>query len=289
MKATQISERGFVFTFEDPYLTNVLVNAGEERIFVCDTFCGPESMSRVSEYLQQEGYRDLPTIVFNSHSHYDHIWGNSFFNGLPIIGHNDCRRLIEKEGQKALVDYKSHMKGEVVLVTPNITFAKRILFPEDEIEFFHSPGHTIDSASCYDHKDKVLFVSDNVESPLPHICQPDLGLYLETLGGCLDRDWNVLVTGHDPIMKEDGLLRQNLDYLTRLKSWTIQLSKMPPAAHHQHLYNILLLEQMVEGSGLEDSMIMHFDDVINYLSSKETTVHENELLKQLKSVTRKKR
>jgi glyoxylase-like metal-dependent hydrolase (beta-lactamase superfamily II) len=231
MKATQIGERGWVFAFEDPYLTNVLVIIGDKRVFVCDTFCGPDSMKTVVDYLQQQGHGSLPMVVFNSHSHYDHIWGNSFFEGAPIISQRESTRLIDVEGPQALLDYAAHKKGDVRLVKPNT------------VEFFHSPGHTIDSASCYDSRDKVLFVSDNVESTMPYLYQSNLLLYIETMKGYLQRDWNFLVTGHDPVSQDSDLVRSNLDYLLKVKDWTLKIEDLPVKARIHHFNNIATPQQ----------------------------------------------
>ncbi|MHA2068896.1 MAG: MBL fold metallo-hydrolase [Candidatus Thorarchaeota archaeon] len=283
---SQIGLRGLVFSFEDPYLTNVYVIIGDKRIFVCDTFCGPESMKAVTDHLQGQGHKDLPFTIFNSHSHYDHIWGNSFFENAQILSHHKCPELIEKEGSRALLDYATHMKGDVQLVSPNTTFGYRVTFTEEEVEFFHSPGHTPDSASCYDHKDRVLFVSDNVESPLPYLYQANLHRYQETLKRYLDIDWNFLVTGHDPISKDDSLIRENLEYISKLNDWTLPLKDLSTKAHQQHFHNILFLGNQLEN--LSGAAVAHFEDAIDYLASLDETAHSLDLQKQLTSVIRKK-
>jgi glyoxylase-like metal-dependent hydrolase (beta-lactamase superfamily II) len=284
MKVIQIGQRGLLFAFEDPFLTNVHVIIGDKRIFVCDTFCGPESMRSVKDYLQQQGYKDLPAIVFNSHSHYDHIWGNSLFEGAYIVSHHECPVLIDREGPKALLDYATHMKGDVQLVLPNTTFEKRLVFAEEEVEFFHSPGHTIDSASCYDHRDKVLFVSDNVESLLPYLYQPDLQLYLDTLKGYLEREWNFLVTGHDPVSKVDELVRSNLDYLMEVNNWTLDIEDLPGEARIHHIHNIATIGEEIEARNRSSEMVKHFQDAIDYLASQDETDQTKELQKRLESV-----
>ncbi|MHA2003891.1 MAG: MBL fold metallo-hydrolase [Candidatus Thorarchaeota archaeon] len=284
MKATQIGERGWVFAFEDPYLTNVLVIIGDKRVFVCDTFCGPDSMKTVVDYLQQQGHGSLPMVVFNSHSHYDHIWGNSFFEGAPIISQRESTRLIDVEGPQALLDYAAHKKGDVRLVKPNTTFEKRISFIEEGVEFFHSPGHTIDSASCYDSRDKVLFVSDNVESTMPYLYQSNLLLYIETMKGYLHRDWNFLVTGHDPVSQDNDLVRSNLDYLLKVKDWTLKIEDLPVKARIHHFNNIATISEEMEERDRSKEMVSHFQSAIDYLSSQDETAQTKELQKRLQSI-----
>jgi len=287
VRVSQIGKRGLVFAFEDPYPTNVYVIIGDKQLFVCDTFCGPESMKDVADYLDKHGHKDLPAVVFNSHSHYDHIWGNSFFGNVLILSHHECPRLIEQEGPKALLDYQLHMEGDVELVLPNTTFSSRVLFAEEEVEFFHSPGHTVDSSSCYDHKDRILFVSDNIESPLPYLYQPDLQQYIDTLNGYLNRSWNFLVAGHDPVSGNDSLIHENRDYLIKLKDWTLLFSDLPERAHQQHLQNILFLAEMIEADTRSDKMVVHFEDAINHLKSINETARTKQLQHKLELVIRK--
>jgi cyclase len=286
MKVTQVGQRGLVFGFEDPFFTNVYVILGDSRVFVCDTFCGPNSMKEVVDYLDQQEHKSLPIVVFNSHSHYDHVWGNSYFEGVPIISHHECPSLIDSEGPQALLDYAAHMKGDVSLVTPNTTFEKRLVFAEEEVEFFHSPGHTIDSSSCYDRRDKVLFVSDNVESAMPYLYQSNLQLYIDTMEGYLEREWEFVVAGHDPVLKDDGLVRGNLDYLLKVRNWSLDIEDLPVEARIYHLHNIATIGEMVEARDRSKEMLAHFQNAIDYLASQDETDQTKELQKRMESVIR---
>lgn len=284
MKLTQAGKRGLVFGFEDPFFTNVYVIVGDKRVFVCDTFCGPDSMKAVADYLHEQGHNNLPIVVFNSHSHYDHIWGNSYFEGAPIISHHECPGLIQSEGPQALLDYAAHKKGDVRLVTPNVTFEKRLVFAEEEVVFFHSPGHTIDSASCYDLRDKVLFVSDNVESTMPYLYQSNLQLYLDTMEAYLEREWKFLVAGHDLVLKDDTLVRSNLDYLLKVRDWSLDIEDLPVEARVHHFHNIATIGENIELKHRSNEMLAHFQNVIDYLANQDETDQIKELQKRLQSV-----
>jgi len=286
MRVNQIGERGLVFGFEDPFFTNVYVIIGDRRVFVCDTFCGSESMKAIVDYLQEQGHGNLPFVVFNSHSHYDHIWGNSYFEGAPIISHHECPGLIDSEGPQALIDYAAHTKGDVSLVKPNTTFEKRLVYIEEEVEFFHSPGHTIDSASCYDRRDKVLFVSDNVESTMPYLYQSNLQLYLDTMEGYLEREWKFLVAGHDPVLKDDDLLRSNLAYLLKVRDWSLDIEDLPRKARAYHFHNIATIGEKMEAKDRSKEMLAHLQNAIDYLAGQDETDQTRELQKRLESVIR---
>lgn len=239
MKVIEVGTRGFIFEFKDPYLTNVYVIMGEERAYVCDTFCGPDSMREVINWINERGYDSGRIMVFNSHHHYDHIWGNCAFPDAIIFSQHKCKELIEKNGQKDLAEYKDHQRGNVRIVMPSMTFSSEIIFHDDCVRFFHSSGHTIDSASCIDIKDRVLFVADNVESPIPYLYNTDFGIYLETLRKYDEIKWDYLISSHDHMMLDDSLLQKNIKYLDGLLKWEFPVEEFTSEALEIHVMNLI--------------------------------------------------
>ena len=212
MKVREIGTRGIVFTFYelDGYPTNVLVIRGDTYIFVCDTFLGPNSMEGIKSYLNYH-YGENPYIVFNSHSHWDHIWGNCAFQDSMIVSHALCRDIIKKEGESELHQYGAYSQGPVKIVLPTVTFQKSISFPSEGVKFFHTPGHTKDSASCFDCIDNTLFVGDNVEAPIPYLFYDNLSEYMDTLQIYVDMEANI-VLGHGTTCDE-SLVQENREYI----------------------------------------------------------------------------
>jgi len=261
MKFRKIGSRGLLFPFTDPFPTNVYVIIGHERIYVLDTFLGSESMALVKEGLESEGHEGKPIVVFNSHGDFDHYWGNSAFEGALIIGHEECRTRILAESDEALLVNKERKKGEVVVRAPSLVFENRLSFPDDGLTFFHTPGHTIDSSSCYDETDRILFVGDNVESPLPYVYNTNVVQYIETLKSYLDLDWDVMIASHDPPLHDKTLLEKNIKYLTDLQSWKIDIASLTEGELHQHINNIKYLEDNINDSQLTKEARQHFDDM----------------------------
>ena len=74
MKATKVGTRGFFFSFDDPYFTTIYVISGKNRIFICDTFLGPDPMKEVLNFLDKEGVKDKEIVVFNTHYDYADIY-----------------------------------------------------------------------------------------------------------------------------------------------------------------------------------------------------------------------
>ncbi|MBU7023331.1 MAG: MBL fold metallo-hydrolase, partial [Theionarchaea archaeon] len=114
MNVKQIGSRGIVFTFYElnGYPTNVYVINGSAHFFVCDTFLGPDSMAEMKAYLMTQ-YTEKPFVVFNSHYHWDHIWGNCAFPDSVILSHHFCRETIVEEGESELEQYEEYTQGKV--------------------------------------------------------------------------------------------------------------------------------------------------------------------------------
>ncbi len=215
MKITKVGSRGTLFTFDDLGIpTNVYVINGTHHIFIIDTYLGPTVMNQINQYIEEK-LPKKPWIIINSHSHWDHVWGNSLYSSSLIIAHEKCKELMQKEGLRDLERFKEYQKGEVVLTYPNLTFTDKIAFEEDQILIYHTPGHTEDEISVLDLKDKVLFVGDNLERPIPFIMARDLKQYIDTLEDYLKVDAEIIIGGHTD-MENKGLIEDNLRYLEKV-------------------------------------------------------------------------
>ncbi|MHA1187765.1 MAG: MBL fold metallo-hydrolase [Candidatus Heimdallarchaeota archaeon] len=182
MKIQKLSERGIVFVFDDfttpEYYcpTNIYAINGEKYIFLCDTYLGPEIMQKVVAHLEKE-FGKKPFVIFNSHKHWDHYWGNCYFNDTVIISHKLTVDLIKR-------DYEEELKR----------------------------NEKLDSSSCYDSESKVLFVADNVEVPIPFITSSNLSVYIATLKNYLEYPAEIIIPGHGDV-SDKKLIEANLRYL----------------------------------------------------------------------------
>lgn len=286
MNSECIGERGILFTFDDPYYFNTYVIAGSQYIFIFDTFCGPDAMNDVLSSLHRKGLltEQKRYIVLNSHYHYDHIWGNSVFVRDIIMAHISCSKLIQEHGPESLQKYRNHAKGEVELVLPSIGFNTEVLFPEERVLLFHSPGHTEDGISLYDMKEGVLLVGDNVESPIPFLYQPNIKLYKNTLKKYLSMDWHTCIASHDPIMKDDSLIKRNLDYLDSFSEWNIDLSELDERMRALHLTNLSSLASDSNPSQLNENAIAHYKEALRFIDALRHMDEREEIEERLRTV-----
>ena len=250
-----VGSRGVVFTFEDDI--SVYLICADEYWFLCDTHLGPLSMDYIKKYLAgRAGNKRM--IVFNSHSDWDHVWGNCAFAGDIIVGHELCRKRLSEIGGYELSELKAFHQGSVELVLPNVTFSDKMAFAAEQIEFIHAPGHTADSALCFDRKDAVLFIGDLVEYPIPYLDFADLARYINTLTYLKEFPAKTMVSAHSGIVSRE-LIEANIAYIKAVqagKTVDPAVYGQCPQVHNFNINNQLFLryEQLIR-----DKLSSRFD------------------------------
>ncbi|MFO7882130.1 MAG: MBL fold metallo-hydrolase [Kosmotogaceae bacterium] len=207
-----IGSRGTLFTLEsDGFITSVYVIRGEKFNFLIDTLTGPETIAEVRDFIKKE-LPDRPLFIINTHSHYDHTWGTCLFDNRLVVAHEKCYELLDMNERKLLKEKPEFADGEVEIVLPDILFEESLSFPGEDLKLFYSPGHTVDSLSIYDEKDRLLFVGDNIEIPLPMLQWENLERFKETLEGYLEMDFDILLSSHSrDIERKD--IEEHISYL----------------------------------------------------------------------------
>jgi cyclase len=243
---SKTGSRGVVFTFDDDIAVYLIQT--DTYWFLCDTHLGPQSMEIVKQYIAEQA-NDKAVIVFNSHSDWDHIWGNCAFPGAFIIGHETCRKRMQEIGEFELASLRQQHRGNIKLVLPNVTFSDRLLFADEEIEFLYAPGHTVDSAICFDRKDSVLYVGDLVEQPIPYLDFYDLTTYIDTLEFIKSFPAKLKLSAHSGII-DNALIERNITYITTIlqgKPVDSEVYQATPDVHNFNSNNRLFLryENMV--------------------------------------------
>ena len=215
MKVEEIGSRGVLFSFYDLDIrTNVFAIVCASRFYIVDTYLGPDIMEKVDEYLI-DNFGKRERVIINTHSDWDHVWGNCYFDGKIIIAHRDCYLDMKKNGSRDLEKYKEYIRGEVVLKLPNLVFDDSISFLEDGIDIYHSMGHSKDSITVVDRVDRVLYAGDNLEYPIPYTQWLDLKSYIDSLNFYLKEDVDIFIGGHTGI-EDLALVKDNKKYLLDL-------------------------------------------------------------------------
>lgn len=241
MLIQEIGQRGVIFSYDDNI--SVYLIKGDHQFVLCDTHLGPLSMDIIKNYLcSQSVPKEL--LIFNSHSDWDHIWGNCAFEGAKIIGHEQSRTRMREIGEFELSNLKKFHNGNIELKYPTLTFSEKLVLEDEDIEFLYAPGHTIDSSLCFDRRDSVLFVGDLVEFPIPYLDYFDLGAYIKTLDLIRDFPAAIKLSAHSGIVN-DELIERNRSYVQEIQLGQLVSPQIIESSTEVHQYNInnhLLLE-----------------------------------------------
>lgn len=240
MKIETISPRSIAYIFDElnPIQTCVYHIEGPVHQFLIDTYCGTDYLEEV---LKKINSIDKPLIVINTHSHWDHIWGNCAFAGHSIISHSYCRKDCNETWEDELEKNKQYAKGNCTKTLPNITFEKSLEFAEDGILLFHTPGHSRDSISIFDEVHRVMYAGDNIELPLVYLNHANLDMYEVSLRQTLTFRALRYTASHTLSFTEQDII-QLISYITKLKRQEQQTFD-DPYANSIHQQNLQLLEK----------------------------------------------
>ncbi len=246
METERLGSRCVLFSFKE-LACNLLAIYGDRRTYLCDTYLGPEPMAEVKKVFEADGRTGRPVVVFNSHFHWDHVWGNCAFPDSTILAHALCRTILEDRFDKELKDFGDCARGKITPRFPDLLFTTRVVFPDDGVEFYHTPGHTPDSATCRDLRDNILFVGDNVEEPIPYVFDANLEPFIASLEGYLAARPAEYVAGHGRDFPTN-LIKANLDYLRRLAvGQEVDTSGWSEPLKKQHQANLKVLRAKAGG------------------------------------------
>lgn len=203
------------------------VNAGavisQEWAVVIDTLPFPDETLAIREFIEGEMERKVRYVI-NTHYHADHSWGNCYFPGALVLGHELCRVNLEKYGvpslRKAWEEDTIFQKTQIVY--PHITMDSgflELIVGDKTLRFIELPGHSEDGIGVYIVEDEVLFAGD-VWMPVPHIVDGDPQVMRESLESIGDYTLENVVQGHgDVILRgevESGI-KDRIAYLDRIE------------------------------------------------------------------------
>lgn len=84
MKIQKIKNRSVLFTRspDSSWNLNIHLIQGNKFNYIIDTGLGSLNAKFVKEYIQDN---QKPIILINTHYHWDHVWGNSFYKECMIV------------------------------------------------------------------------------------------------------------------------------------------------------------------------------------------------------------
>ncbi len=223
MQRERISENVYWFQSEIYAQVTAGVVAGPQWAVVIDTLALPEETLAMRDFV--EDTLKVPVrYVIDTHSHADHAWGNGFFPGATIVGHELCRIALVERGPAALESARklNATFKQVKLVPPQLSFDQGTLtlrVGKKNLTMIPTPGHSPDGISVLVEEDRVLFAGDAF-LPLPFVVDGDI----EELAGSIKKIGKMglenIVQGHGDIILRgeiDEAVKENLAYLSCIR------------------------------------------------------------------------
>jgi cyclase len=214
-----------VYSFQSEIYAQVTAGAvvGPNWAVVIDTLAMPEETLDIRDFLEQE--LNVPVrYVIDTHYHADHAWGNYFFPGATIIGHELCRKFLEERGIPSL----ESMRGQnlsfrnVRIVLPHITFESGNLVlrvGKKNLTMIPLPGHSADNVGVLIEEDRILFSGD-ISMPLPYLVDGDYDQMTTSLKTIVKMGLENVVQGHGDIILRgeiESYVKDNLAYLSCIR------------------------------------------------------------------------
>jgi len=228
-----------IFHFEEPFSFNLSVMKTPKRLFIIDTYMGADTIGEVINYCN-EVKKGKQLYIINTHSHFDHIWGNSAFKDSEIIAHNICYNIIKQDGQKILNEIKKEnpqwIKGEIEIILPNLIFNDEIIFNDGDskISIKYLPGHSEDSSVIMIEPEKILIAGDMVEDPFPLLEAENIEIYIKNLKYLEELNFTRVIPSHGK-RQDSSLIKDNIYYIQRLKEHVIKLIEKKQSPDEEEL------------------------------------------------------
>ena len=198
-------------------LTNAGIIIGDDSVLVIDSLRVPSFARDLIQDVKEITQKPIEFVI-DTHSHWDHSWGNEEFPEATIIGHKNCyAEMIDiewnEEWRKKVTSSNDPWseEGNLVNITPpNMTFetSMQLYFGGRELDLrYFGRAHT--SGDIYIHlpKEKIVFTGDVAQDGgVPY------------LGDCYPKDWpdtdnqlaslpiEQFMSGHGPIGDHNALV-----------------------------------------------------------------------------------
>lgn len=207
-------------------LTNGGIIVGDEDVLVIDSLRVPSFARDLIADVKRLTPKPIRYVV-DTHSHWDHAWGNEEFPDATIIGHDNCRAemldvdLVEWWRQRAATSGMpwSEEATTVRVTPPTLTFesSMRLVLGQHELHLrWLGRAHTSGDIFIHLPTERLVFTGDVAQDGgVPFIQDGYLGDWVGTDTRLLELDADRFVSGHGPI-GDRAALHEARDFIAAL-------------------------------------------------------------------------
>ncbi|HJM74418.1 MAG TPA: MBL fold metallo-hydrolase [Dehalococcoidia bacterium] len=191
-------------------LTNAGIIVGDDGVLVIDSLRVPSFARDLIADVKHLSDKPI-THVIDTHSHWDHSWGNEEFPDSTIIGHENCRaEMLDLEKLDAWRDKVvssnegwSEEAKTVQVTPPNLTFetSMQLYFGGRRIDLrYLGRAHTGGDIFIHLPDDRLLFTGDVAQDGgIPFMMDGYIQDWVGTDARLLELDCERFMAGHGPI------------------------------------------------------------------------------------------
>jgi cyclase len=222
MQRERVSENVYWFQSEIYAQVSAGAIAGPRWAVLVDTLM-PQETLLIKKFIEEK--LSLPVkYIINTHHHADHSWGNCFFPGATVIGHELCRKFLCEKAPSALevARQENPLCAELSIVPPQITFKDGVYslkVGKKNIKLLPAPGHSEDGIAVLIEDDRILFSGD-VFMPIPFIVEGNLEQSIEHIQKIAKMGLENIIQGHGDIVLRGEIeekARENITYLKAIQ------------------------------------------------------------------------
>ena len=213
-------------------LTNAGIIIGDDGVLVIDSLRVPSFARDLISDVKHLSDKPI-THVIDTHSHWDHSWGNEEFPDSTIIGHENCRaEMLDLEALDAWRNkvvssderWAEEAKG-VRVTPPNLTFesSMQLYFGGRRIDLrYLGRAHTSGDIFIHLPDDGLLFTGDVAQDGgIPFMLDGYVQDWVQTGARLLELDCERFMAGHGPI-GERSAIAESAQFINALAAGTKQ-------------------------------------------------------------------
>ena len=199
-------------------LTNAGIIVGDNGVILIDSLRVPSFARDLIQDVRHITSKPIQYVI-DTHSHWDHTWGNEVFPEATIIGHENCyEEMVDVEWNRqwrdkilAANDPWSEEANLVNITPPNLTFetSMRLFFGGREIILkYLGKSHTSGDIVIHLPEEKIVFTGDMAQDEgVPYLGDSYPEEWPETDNLLVELPVERFVSGHGPVGNHEALVQ----------------------------------------------------------------------------------